>query len=74
MADFASDVERAIVDPFIVVDSNAFVSVIDQLAHMYGLSAQRDSGADTLYIRIGTDEISVRLNVGPLLFRTIHEA
>ncbi|MGC6415574.1 MAG: hypothetical protein ACON3Z_00510 [Bradymonadia bacterium] len=73
LAGFASDVERAIVDPFIVVDSNAFVSVIDQLAHMYGLSAQRDSGADTLYIRIGTDEISVRLNVGPLLFRTIHE-
>ena len=57
----------------IVVDSNAFVTVLNELAFMYGLKAERDSGSDTLYVKLVGGEISVRLNLAPLLFRIIHE-
>ena len=73
LAGYASDIERALVDPFIVADSNAFVAVIDQLASLYGLTAKRDSGDDTLFIHLGVDGLQVRINIGPLLFRTLHE-
>ena len=73
LAGYASDVERALVDPFIVADSNAFVAVIDQLASLYGLTAHRVSGEDTLFIHLGLDKLQVRVNIGPLLFRTLHE-
>jgi len=70
---YASEIDRALIDPMIIVDSNAFVSVLNELAFMYGLSAERDSGADTLYVKFSGGDISVRLNLAPLLFRIIHE-
>ena len=73
LSGYSDEIDRALIDPMIVVDSNAFVTVLNELAVMYGLKAERDSGSDTLYVKLVGGEISVRLNLAPLLFRIIHE-
>lgn len=73
LAAYAGEVERALVDPFVFVDSNHFVEVLNQTVNMYGLSARRDSGEDTLFVVLTGGDVEVRLNIGPLLFRILHE-
>ena len=73
LAGFASEIKRAAIDPFLFVDSDSFVQALDRHAGNYGLSAERDSDKDTLFVKISGGEIEARINVAPLLFRTIHE-
>jgi hypothetical protein len=73
LAGYASEVESALVGPFMVVDSNEFVSVFSQIADYYGLGVERETGTDTLFVHISGGGLSVRVNLGPLLFRIIHE-
>ena len=66
---FASEVERALVEPFMFVSSNHFVDALDRQANLYGLSARRLPGEDRLNVEIRAGELRVELNLGPILFR-----
>ena len=73
LAGFASEIQRAVIDPFVFVDSTHFVSALDRHAQTYGLSVERDGEPDTLFVNISGGEVAARLNVAPLLFRILHE-
>ena len=70
---FASEVERALVEPFMFVSSNRFVDALDRQARLYGLSARRLPGEDRLNVEISAGDLRVELNLAPTLFRILHE-
>lgn len=69
---FAPDIQDALVDPFIVADSDSFIRVLDEVAARRGVRVARASGEDTLFARFSAGEVEVRLNVGPRYFRILH--
>jgi len=73
LAGYAGEIERALIDPFVFADSGHFVQVLDEMVRMYGLTAVRDSAEDTLFVRLTGGDIDVRINIGPLFFRILHE-
>lgn len=71
---FAHDVTEALVDPFIVADSDTFIATLARQAAFLGLQIRRDSDPGTLFVRIWHDEdLDVRVNMGPVFFRILHE-
>ena len=69
---FAPDISDALLDPFIVADSESFVTVLDEFAARRGVRVVRASGEDTLFARFSAGEVEVRLNLGPRYFRILH--
>lgn len=69
---FAPDIADALVDPFIVADSDTFIRVLDEIATRRGVRVARASGEDTLFARFTAGEVEARLNVGPRYFRILH--
>lgn len=69
---FAPDITDALVDPFIVADSDSFIRVLDEMASQRGVRVARASGEETLFARFTAGEVEVRLNIGPRYFRTLH--
>jgi len=69
---FAPDIADALVDPFIVADSDTFIRVLDEIATRSGVRVVRASGEDTLFARFTAGEVEARLNVGPRYFRILH--
>lgn len=72
MPQHATDVTEALIDPFIVADSDTFLRVFDEVASRRGVRVQRDSDESTLFARLTSGEISARLNLGPRYFRLLH--
>ncbi len=69
---FAADISEALVDPFIVADSESFVRVLDEVASRRGVRVARASGEDTLFVTFTAGEVQVRLNIAPRYFRILH--
>lgn len=69
---YAADISDALVDPFIVADSDTFVRVLDEYAARRGVRVARSSGEDTLFALFSAGEVEVRLNLGPRYFRILH--
>jgi len=69
---FAPDITEALVDPFIVADSDSFVKVLDEVASRRGVRVARASGEDTLFVTLTAGEVEVRLNAAPRYFRILH--
>ena len=69
---FAPDIADALVDPFIVADSDTFIRVLDEIATRRGVRVARASGEDTLFARFYAGEVEVALNIAPRYFRILH--
>ena len=73
LAAYATEITGTLLDPMIVVDSNSFLRALAGHAARYGLEVRRDSGPDELQVRFMSHDIDIRLNLGPVLFRIVHE-
>ena len=73
LAGVASDIERGIIDPFVFIDVNCFVEVVERHARRYGIAVRRDPQPDTFYLFFESADLSFRVNMAPVLFRIVHE-
>jgi len=74
MPRYAHDVTEALIDPFIVADSDTFVATLARQAAFLGLQVRRESDEGTLFVRFWRDnDLDVRLNLGPFFFKILHE-
>lgn len=73
LAGYAHDIAEALIDPFIVADSDTFLHVLAAQAAAHGLRVTRKSDASTLFGRFSAPELEVDLNLAPVFFRVLHE-
>ncbi len=69
----SQEITAALIDPFVVADSDTFVATLARQAAFLGLQVSRDSDPNTLFVRFRHDDLDVRLNLGPVFFRVLHE-
>ena len=74
LARYAHDIGAALIDPFIVADSDTFVATLARQAAFLGLQVRRDSNEGTLFVRFWKEhDLDMRLNLGPCFFKILHE-
>ncbi|MCA9539726.1 MAG: hypothetical protein KC620_12605, partial [Myxococcales bacterium] len=69
---FAGDIQQALLEPFVVADSDHFVRALAAEGRRQGLQVVRDSNDETLFVRFRGGALDLRLNLGPVFFRTLH--
>ena len=73
LAGYAPDVDEAVIEPFVIADSDTFVATLARHAALYGITVDRVSDHATLFVRFHTVDLDVQLNLGPIFFRVLHE-
>lgn len=73
LEEFAHEVHDGLIAPFVVADSGRFVEAVAELAARRGLFLEPDDDPETLLCRIGAGESMWEINLGPSLFKTLHE-
>ncbi len=73
LAAYAHDVVEATIEPFVVGDSGTFIATLARHAALYGITVDRASDDQTLFVRFHTADLDVQLNLGPVFFRVLHE-
>ncbi len=73
LSEFSDDIRNGLLAPFVVADSGKFIEAVAELAARRGLFCAPDPDPDTLFCRISSGEVAWDINLGPCLFKTVHE-